>query len=375
MAGGYWFLCQAGLLPILMSALVMGCAMTEHYGPALPLPQWDNTPLVPNTAPPPELQYQEPPSTQIPPGLVPSPEEWQAFRPAPKAVQRCVGKGTRRRCRAVTPASVVEQAKAATLIRPKLEHMAGLNSAMVQYPVDVNPAYKKIYEILCAVTSPCYLLLPAGEHLTAPLLLDQDPEHPVSWEVAYPKMGQGETRQEVIALRPRSAPQTVFNSLLFQSGLILFVKLVAVTDGGMLSVTWDVPRTPKPAVMLAADRPPVLNYSRLFSSYTVEVKGPTTPPWLPVSVLDDGSKTLIKFAEPLTYTRGPAVFGVTQQGGSTLVQSHMYVPPSGSGIQGAWMVVQGLFPALLLKDSAGLEVRIVRGDVRAPVLTGVRHGY
>jgi type IV secretory pathway VirB9-like protein len=156
---------------------------------------------------------------------------------------------------------------------------------------------------------------------------------------------------------------------------MLFVKLVAVQEGGMLSVTWEVPRQPKPLMAFAANRPPVLNYGRLFSSYTVEVKGAIPPPWMPVSVVDDGSKTLVKFAEALTYTRGPAVFGLNQQGGNTLVQSHMYVPPPGSGLTGAWMVVQGLHPALVLKDSAGLEIRIVRGDVRAPLVQGgIRHG-
>jgi hypothetical protein len=275
----------------------------------------------------------------------------------------------------VRPASVVEQANAATLVRPTLQHVAGLNSAMVQYPVSLDPRAKKIYEVLCAVTSPCYLTLPPGEHLSAPLLLEQDPEAAASWEVAYPKMGEGDAQQEVIALRPRQAPQQVFNSLLFRSGLMLFVKLVAVQEGGMLSVTWEVPRQPKPLMAFAANRPPVLNYGRLFSSYTVEVKGAIPPPWMPVSVVDDGSKTLVKFAEALTYTRGPAVFGLNQQGGNTLVQSHMYVPPPGSGLTGAWMVVQGLHPALVLKDSAGLEIRIVRGDVRAPLVQGgIRHG-
>jgi hypothetical protein len=55
----------------------------------------------------------------------------------------------------------------------------------------------------------------------------------------------------------------------------------------------------------------------------------------------------------------PAVFGVTPQGQPALVQSHLYIVP-GRPEQGAWLIVQGLWPALELKDSTSLAVRLVR---------------
>jgi hypothetical protein len=48
----------------------------------------------------------------------------------------------------------------------------------------------------------------------------------------------------------------------------------------------------------------------------------------------------------------------------------MYVRPDRPE-QGAWLLVQGLWPALDLKDNAGLQVRIVRQAVAAtPVKEG-----
>jgi hypothetical protein len=70
------------------------------------------------------------------------------------------------------------------------------------------------------------------------------------------------------------------------------------------------------------------------------------------------------------------VSGLDTQGKAHLVQSHMFVPRQERPDAGAFLVVQGIWPALELKDSSGLAVRIVRGDVRAPLVQGgARHGY
>ena len=97
----------------------------------------------------------------------------------------------------------------------------------------------------------------------------------------------------------------------------------------------------------------------MHTAYRLEPQGKVTPPWVPVSTFDDGTRTYIKFQEALTYTRAPGVFGVTPQGTTALVQSHMYVMP-GQPERGAWLLVQGLWPALELKDGAGLSMRIIR---------------
>ena len=145
------------------------------------------------------------------------------------------------------------------------------------------------------------------------------------------------------------------------TGLIIFCKLLAFEKGAMLSVTWDLPQMAPASLSETpiAQRPPKIDVGRLHTGYAIKPQGKLTPPWVPVSVFDDGTRTYVKFREALTYTRAPGVFGLTPQGTTTLVQSHMYVIPE-QPERGAWLLVQGLWPALELKDSAGMVVTVVR---------------
>jgi type IV secretory pathway VirB9-like protein len=213
-----------------------------------------------------------------------------------------------------------------------------------------------VYDIRTAPASPTYLVLPAGERLAAPPAVNPD-----AWAVGVVQMGKEASRQEAVVIRPLQAGQDATTALLFQSGLMLFCTLRSVEKAGMVRVSWDMPA---PAVAIEPEtpithRPPLMDLGRLHTAYRIEPQGKLTPPWLPVSVVDDGTRTYIKFKEALTYTRAPGVFGLTPQGRTALVQSHMYVLP-GQPERGAWLLVQGLWPALELKDNAGLTVRLVR---------------
>jgi hypothetical protein len=89
-------------------------------------------------------------------------------------------------------------------------------------------------------------------------------------------------------------------------------------------------------------------------------------------MFDDGSRTYLKFREALTYTRAPGVFGLTPQGSTALVQSHMYVIPD-QPERGAWLLVQGLWSALTLKDNAGLVITLRRQAPQPPPYQKVTH--
>ena len=52
---------------------------------------------------------------------------------------------------------------------------------------------------------------------------------------------------------------------------------------------------------------PMISLERLHTGYTIEVMGKYRPAWMPQSVLDDGSKTVIRFREPLGFTTFPRV--------------------------------------------------------------------
>jgi type IV secretory pathway VirB9-like protein len=114
-----------------------------------------------------------------------------------------------------------------------------------------------------------------------------------------------------------------------------------------------------------------VDLSRLHRGYTIEVESKVPPPWMPDAVFDDGSKTFLHFREALTYTSGPAVFGVNQQGKVVPTASHMFVKPPTpeEPHDGAWMIVPRLYPALQLKDSSNLSLRIIR---QAPATGGAR---
>jgi type IV secretory pathway VirB9-like protein len=274
----------------------------------------------------------------------------------------------------------VEATNAKVLVKPTVQFMAGANSAQVRYPISPNPQYNQIYEVHTAVSTPTWLVLPEGERLAAPLALPgvvaagaqasagEDGAEHGRWVIGYPRTQQGEESQEVVVIRPLVAPQTQLTGMLFKSGRLLFLKLIAQEDGAMLSVTWDAPKPVQPTLAALEQRPPVLHYERLFSGYSVEVKGAVAPPWMPASVLDDGTKTLIRFLENPRFTRAPIVTALDQAAQPRLVQSRLFVPAPQAGTGGAILVVQGIHPALLMTDSTGLSNRIVRGDVRAPVV-------
>lgn len=140
----------------------------------------------------------------------------------------------------------------------------------------------------------------------------------------------------------------------------------------MLSVSWEVPERPPPPPEVPPDqRPPQFDNALAYADYRIELEGKATqpPPWFPEAVLDDGKNTMIRFRGMLEGIRLPVVSGIQQTGKPALVQSRLYVRPD----HGAWMYVQGLWPALTLRDSAGISVRLVRQVPQS--ITEVRHAY
>jgi len=240
---------------------------------------------------------------------------------------------------------------------------------MVHYPYIAGT----IYPIRLAPDSPTHLVLPPGERLAAAPAMNTDDKTPNAWVLGIAQQGKDGTRQEVIALRPLQAGYRTTTALLFQSGLTIFCHLLATEGPAMVSVSWEMPPAPARSPELpSAQRPPQIDVGRLHTDYRLEPQGKLTPPWMPVAVFDDGTRTYVKFREALTYTRAPGVFGLTPQGTTALVQSHMYVIPNHPE-QGAWLLVQGLWPALTLKDSAGLVVKVVRQAPQPPPYQEVSH--
>jgi hypothetical protein len=353
----------------LVVCMLTSCTLSDmKYGPALPAEKmvWDNKipymlthtgglDLCPPAMPKPTMR---PVAVQNP-----LPDDWERWQAPPVTKKVCAGKGKRRTCKDVI-ASTVESANVGALVKPTAKNTMGNKSGMIQYQFDAR--YTKIYQVEVTPSAPTYLMLPPGEYLADKPIVDKE-----LWDVRLVEMAQGEQYEVAVAIRAEAAPQEGQTALLFTSGLKIFLKLVAKETGGMLTVAWTMPPPTTVPDVPAPQRPPKVDLSRLHRGYTIEVESKVAPPWMPDAVFDDGSKTFLHFREALTYTSGPAVFGVNQQGKVVPTASHMFVKPPTpeEPHEGAWMILPRLYPALQLKDSSNLSLRIIR---QAPATGGAR---
>ena len=145
----------------------------------------------------------------------------------------------------------------------------------------------------------------------------------------------------------------------------------------MVAVTWDVPQgigLPVEARTSGAlPSPPAVDISRLHTAYVVE---PVTgnPPWLPLAVYDDGSKTVIQFKASLRSTKAPAVFVRHADGSPGVVEFTPY-DVTNAPEKGMYYLVQGLWPHLELHGSAGQVVRIIRTTGQPPLYRARKAGH
>ena len=320
------------VLAVVTAGSLVGCALQQSYDPALPAARmmWDNSPLIP-VVPPEGLE-----ATDRPAGAaLPAPDEWNSLTPHAPDKRR----GKKR-----------QTAMAANGRHGEGIVIRGPQTAQILFPY-VQDA---IYEIPTAIHSATHLILPEGERLASQLTAN-----PEAWAIGYVKQGEEPRRREIIVARPIQEGRALTTGIFLESGATIFCRFL-VRSQAAVSVRWQMPKpesTTRP--MPVNERPPKLDVTRIHAGYRVELLGNVRPPWWPNSIFDDGTKTVIKFTEALTFTRAPAVTGLTQQGTAALVQSHMYVTP-GQPEKGAWLLVQGLWPALELQDSTGIKVRIVR---------------
>ena len=232
----------------------------------------------------------------------------------------------------------------------------------------------KVYLVISSPNHPTTLILPPGERLAAPPVLntctDQDADT-ACWTVGTAEIGSETTRSEVVILRPGKAGLESTMPLLTQGGRAYYVRLRSQEGVGMVSVTWELstlqvlPPTQeaKPAASLQTEGPrplqaPQIALSRLHTTYTIAVVGKQRPPWVPTEAFDDGSKTYIRFGKGnLEYTAAPAVFGVHSDQTPAIVEFIPYTTPEG----GLTYIVPGLYPELRLKGTDGQEVKITRG--------------
>jgi type IV secretory pathway VirB9-like protein len=325
---------------ILTLSLVLVRCAHEEYPPAVPArPYMDLAEHFRVAARPADGAC--PPPTPAPRLVSLTPEEWDLYRKVEPPTRGQKGK------RGPAGASMVAT--------PTTTNTVG---GMVRYTYIPNT----VYTIPVTTTSTAALFLPPGELPTAPPALNTDEKVAPAFALGATDMGTKEDRQGVLFLRglyPGQKPSTT--PIVFKSGLVIFLKVVTVEDSPLLGFTWDLSLQPRPEPEVpVAQRPPKLDMARIFRDYEVKVTSKYPPPWLPTEVFDDGTMTLLRLpADGIKGTRLPGIAGVNQTGGAVLVQAHLWTSPDGTQ---AMFVVQGIFPAVTLKDAAGLAVKIVRGS-------------
>src|SRR5262245_29155342 len=167
---------------------------------------------------------------------------------------------------------------------------------------------------------------------------------------------RADTRNETILIRPVTTPLRARCMLTFHSGLTIQLDIEARDKPGMLSVAWDLPLPVEAPPPPPNELPPNFNKDHAYANYEMKLEEGPKPPWYPVGVVDDGANTMIKFPNQFDGIRLPVVQGIQQNGNPALVQSRLFQRPE----FGAWMYVPGLWPALEVKDGAGIKVKLIR---------------
>lgn len=319
--------------------LLTGCATLPPDPPALPdlpheppavtLPAPDPLPPVPTydvVLPPPDLQIVAPPPPQ---------------RGKPSAPS--------------------------TLLTPRHGGQRDPDSHLLTYPYRPGA----LYLVTASPRHPVTLLLPLGVRLSSPPTLNTAQDDSGEWNIGRAKIGEdvGDDYQEAITLRPRRAGITATTPLPTKTGQVFLVRLQSQDKPGDLLVTWDLPvgslqrvRTKgdtEPAQLVRHAPPPAINRARLHSRYLIE-RGEKPVAWLPVEAYDDGSLTVIRFVESLSYTRAPQLVRVSPDRKKPLPLEYTAYRVPGEPGKGEFFIARGIHPRLRLLDGTGAWVDILR---------------
>jgi type IV secretory pathway VirB9-like protein len=302
-------------------------------------------------------------------------------------------RGKRNRVIRENPEQIIAQANDSALVGPSKQAYLK-NSVIIRYPYDQD----KVYEVYTAPHSATIIRLPVGQRVASPVALKTTgtDEHPPEW--AYGEFETGETKethQDAYSIRPLKPGLDVYISFITLAGYSFHCRLRSFEKTSMREVTWAMPHVlpesletppmvpsaqtqpqsniplpfptttvgyqpdaPKPAQQQRAPLgPPLMALDRIHQGYTITVIGKNTPPWVPVGVLDDGSKTIITFKESLTFTNAPAPFAVHEDRTPAPVDFIPYTTADGHKLS---FIIGGLHPELRLKGAGGLEVKITR---------------
>jgi len=289
------------------------------------------------------------------PASLPPASEWQPS-PLPRRLKAE---------KAEDPATVLRQANAASLVKPRAQWIRG---GIIQYPFEQG----RTYLVVTSQDNPATIFLPPGQKMSAPLMLDKE-----QIECLYPEPDIKPYRESIVCMA-KAEKAVATTPLIMRSGVKLWLKFETIDGLGVRGVTWSIPREtyellqaeyeesgePQSTATTAPGMPQI-DYTRLHEGYKIEAtKG--SPPWVPERVFDDGVRTFIKFREALKFGNTPAVFTLHTDGTYGVVDWMAYEDPHRVD-QPSWYVVPHIWPRLLLKGADQMEVTITRGPTRRAI--------
>ncbi|UFS67242.1 P-type conjugative transfer protein TrbG [Paracoccus denitrificans] len=240
-----------------------------------------------------------------------------------------------------TPTGRVENANAAARVEPRRE---GYYNAIQIYPWSEGALYQ-VYAAPGQITN---IALEPGESLTGagPIAAGDT----ARWIIGDTESGSGASRRVHVLVKP-TREDIATNLVITTDRRVYMIELRAREALYMPSVAWSYPasstgrRVTTSASPATPARAAVRNYR-----YGLQVRG-ERPPWLPVSVFDDGRRVHVVFPRGIVQGEMPPIFVIGPEGEPEIVNSRVH---------GNVLIVDRLFGAAELRLGSGKRQQVVR---------------
>ncbi|MDX8495097.1 P-type conjugative transfer protein TrbG [Mesorhizobium sp. VK22B] len=244
---------------------------------------------------------------------------------------------------AITPLARVENANAAARVQPRRE---GYYNAIQIFPWSEGALYQ-VYAAPGQITD---IALEPGESLTGtgPIAAGDT----ARWIIGDTESGSGVTRRVHVLVKPSRADITT-NLVISTDRRTYMVELRAGEKPYMPAVAWAYPAPPS-GRRQAVPATPVIPAVAV-RNYRYGLTG-DTPPWMPISVYDDGRHVYVEFPRGIVQGEMPPIFVIGPDREPQIVNSRVH-----QNI----LIVDRLFGAAELRLGSGKRqqtVRIVRID-------------
>lgn len=245
---------------------------------------------------------------------------------------------------ASTPTGRVENANIAARVEPRKD---GYYNAIQIYPWSEGALFQ-VYAAPGQITD---IALEPGESLTraGPIAAGDT----ARWIIGDTESGSGATRRVHVLVKPTRADITT-NLIITTDRRTYLLELRSGEKSYMPAVAWAYPQ-------FASQRPNVpttpIIPAHAARNYRYGLTG-DTPPWLPVTVYDDGRRVYVEFPRGIVQGEMPPIFVIGSDGQPEIVNSRIY-----QNI----LIVDRLFGAAELRLGSGnrqQKVRILRTDGR-----------